>query len=247
MTYSINVHLLPCLADPKSLAGRTVVVIDVLRATTTIVHALAAGATAVIPCLEVDEARATAAELDQPCILGGERGGVQIEGFDLGNSPTEYTPEVVANTTVVFTSTNGTRAMQHADEAKLILIASFVNFSAVCDHLADAEAIDLICSGTEGEVTREDALLAGAIADELVRGRSEYSLNDQAVIAIDAWQSARFGMTQVPLVKRLKASQGGRNVLKIGQENDIEIAARIDEYDLVPVLNPKTGRIEAAK
>src|SRR5687767_8847167 len=85
------VHLLPDLVEPADLAGRTVVVIDVLRATTTICHALAAGAGAVVPCLEIDEARAKAGQVSGPVALGGERQGLRIEGFDLGNSPTEYT------------------------------------------------------------------------------------------------------------------------------------------------------------
>src|ERR1041384_8191351 len=109
MSRTINVHLLPILVEPHELAGKLVVVIDVLRATTMIIHALAAGAKAVIPFLEVAGARELAERLPGQAVLGGERGGNRIAGFDLGNSPLEYTPAAVGGKTLVFTTTNGTR------------------------------------------------------------------------------------------------------------------------------------------
>src|SRR5262245_6050961 len=139
----IDVYLLPALVEPAELAGKTAVVIDVLRATTTIIHALAHGATQVVPCLEVEEAveRASSLARDKQAetlvLRGGERGGRQITGFELGNSPAEYSREVVAGKTVVFTTTNGTRAMQRCREARRVLVGAFVNFSAVCRELAD--------------------------------------------------------------------------------------------------------------
>src|SRR5438067_13583166 len=99
----LDVYLLPDLVESAALAGEMVVVIDVLRATTTIIHALAAGAREVVPCLEIDEARGVAGRLGKAAVLGGERGGVAIAGFDLGNSPAEYTRERVGGKTVVFT------------------------------------------------------------------------------------------------------------------------------------------------
>jgi len=128
----IDVYLLPALVEPADLAGKAVAVIDVLRATTTIIQALAAGAAEVIPCLEVEEARRIAVPLGGRAVTGGERGGKQIPGFDLGNSPAEFTPERVAGKTVVFTTTNGTRAMQRCKEARRVLVAAFTNLSAVC-------------------------------------------------------------------------------------------------------------------
>src|SRR5262245_43573743 len=107
----VNVHLLPQLAPPGCLAGGLAVVIDVLRASTTIVHALAAGCTDVRPCLEVDEARALADGMRAgKVVLGGERDGVSLTGFDLGNSPREYTAQSCKDRSVVLTTTNGTRA-----------------------------------------------------------------------------------------------------------------------------------------
>jgi len=250
----IDVYLLPALVEPAELAGKVAVVIDVLRATTTIVHALASGAAEVVPCLEVEQAAAlTRDEQARTLVLrGGERGGKQIPGFDLGNSPAEYSRDIVAGKTIAFTTTNGTRAMQRCRLARRVLIGAFVNFSAVCRELATEPEIALVCAGTDGHVTREDALLAGAIVVDVARdsiaGDPPRSgglcrLNDQAQIAADAWQTAVRGLTDRPLGVLLTGSRGGRNLIDIGQENDIEIAAQIDRFDIVPELDLATWRI----
>jgi 2-phosphosulfolactate phosphatase len=241
-TRQIDVFLLPSLAEPEQLAGRTCVVIDVLRATTTIVHALAAGATQIVPCLEVDEARRVAAEIGAAAVLGGERAGGKIAGFDLGNSPGEYTRASVGAKTLVFTTTNGTRALARCKQSERVLIGAFVNFSAICGELAGAEPIALLCGGTDGEVTREDALLAGAIVTELKRS-GPVTLNDQAEIAADAWQTAVRYLTDRPLGMTLRASRGGRNLMGMGHESDIDLAAQIDKFDIVPQLDLATWRI----
>ena len=252
----IDVFLLPALAQPEELAGRTVVVIDVLRATTTIVQALASGATQVVPCQEIADARDLAIELPRPLLLGGERGGKQIPGFDLGNSPSEYGRDVVAGKTIVFSTTNGTRAMLRCKAAGRVLIGSFLNFSALCRELGTDERIALVCAGTDGHVTREDTLLAGAIVDDLCRsplraapsrsGTDGYELNDQAEIAADAWQNAVRVLTDRPLGITLRDSRGGRNLIDIGQEDDIDLAAQIDKFDIVPELDLASWRIRVA-
>src|SRR5439155_27017862 len=132
----VQVHLLPDLAPPGRLSRGLAVVIDVLRSTTTMIHALASGCIAVRPCLEVEEARQLAGQMRAGrVLLGGERGGLACPGFDLGNSPTEYTAKACCGTTVVLTTTNGTRACHRAAEAERVLIAGFVNYSAVCEQL----------------------------------------------------------------------------------------------------------------
>src|SRR5579862_6055151 len=141
----LHVHLLPALVEPEELAASTVVVIDVLRASTTINQALAEGATEVIPCLEVEEARRIAAGLPSGLtVLGGEREGLRIPDFDLGNSPGEYRPDTVAGKTVVFTTTNGTRAMIACRAASRVLVGAFVNWSAVCKMLPEGGPIHLL-------------------------------------------------------------------------------------------------------
>jgi len=232
------------LVDPVELEGKAVVVIDVLRATTTIVHALAAGASEVAPCEEIEDAKKLAATLGAQAVLSGEREGLPIPGFDLGNSPAEYTRERVGGKTLVFTTTNGTRAMHRCRHAARVLLGAFVNFSAICRELADDEQIALICAGTDGHVTREDTLLAGAMVDDLARTRKR-ELNDQAEIAADAWQTAVRLLTDRPLGIMLRDSRGGRNLIETGQENDIDLAAQIDKFDIVPRLDLATWRIRS--
>src|SRR5437588_13012226 len=132
----VRVHLLPELAPAGGLAGGVAVVVDVLRATTTIVHALAAGCTSVRPCATVEEARELAGQMRAGrVLLGGERGGAPLPGFDLGNSPREYTAKLCHGSTLVLTTSNGTRALVRAAEAERTILAAFVNYSAVCEQL----------------------------------------------------------------------------------------------------------------
>jgi 2-phosphosulfolactate phosphatase len=240
MSKHCNVYLLPALASPAEFQGTTAIVIDVLRATTTIIYALAAGATKVIPVLTVEEARNKADGLKPRPLLGGERGGECIEGFDLGNSPTEYTRERLSGKTLVVTTTNGTRAMQHARHASRLLLGAFVNFGAICRELQGASEVSILCAGTDGQITREDTLLAGAIADDLMRSTcaAETVFNDQAEIAADAWRALLREIEEgKPLTAHLRSSQGARNLIELGMERDIDIAAEIDRFDLVPELD----------
>jgi 2-phosphosulfolactate phosphatase len=184
------------------------------------VHALAVGAVEIAPFLSVEDARRLAEQIGDKAVLSGERGGVPIPGFDLGNSPAEYTPDRVAGKTVVFTTTNGTRALERCKLAKRVLIAAFANFSAVCRELTDENEVAIVCAGTDGHVTREDTLLAGAIVTDLAREK-QAQLNDQALLAADAWQTAVRLMTDRPLGIMLRDSRGGRNLIDTGQENDI--------------------------
>src|SRR5207244_4002267 len=143
--------LVPSLLDPKQLSGSVAVVIDVLRATTSIVYGLAAGCTEVRPCAEIDEAKALAATFPKRrALLAGERQGKQIPGFDLGNSPREFTAKKCKDKTLILTTTNGTRAIARALAAERLLIAGFVNFSAVCEQLGhDARPVHIVCAGYE--------------------------------------------------------------------------------------------------
>jgi 2-phosphosulfolactate phosphatase len=256
---SIQAHFLPQLTTPDELAGQTVVVIDVLRATSVITTALANGAARVIPCLEVDEARQIARALPAgQALLGGERHGLPIEGFDLGNSPADYTAERVNGRTLVFTTTNGTRAMRQCHQAGRVLIGSFLNLRAIVAALTETESVHLLCAGTNGSITREDVLLAGAITwgltlpDNPAMAGEWYrcQLNDQARLARDAWQVAR-PPAELPFVeaepiwlwKALTATQGGRNLKGIGLERDITACAALDRYDIVPRLDTASWEI----
>jgi len=257
MTNVLNVYGLPKLADPEELAGATVVVIDVLRASTTIVAALESGAKEVIPCLEVDDALEIAEQLPAgDFVLGGERGGLPIEGFHLGNSPCEYTYDRVAKQTVVFTTSNGTRAIDRAQQAERVLIGAFVNASAVLEELVGREQIHLMCAGTDGELTREDVLLAGMLVERISRlGGMIYEQNAQAVVARETWLAAfalplALGAEKLEperLAAELSNSLGGKNLLEIGLDRDIIDAARIDRFRGVPELDRETFRLRLAQ
>jgi 2-phosphosulfolactate phosphatase len=235
----VCVHLLPQLAAPGRLAGALAVPVDVLRATTTIVHALAAGCTCVRPCAELDEAREVADHLPAgKVLLGGERGGRPVPGFDLGNSPREYTPGRCKGTTLVLTTSNGTRAILRAAEAARALIAAFVNFSAVCEQIRlDPRPLHIVCAGAEGEPCLEDTLLAGALVDVLC-DEVEVRLNDSARLAWDCFEN--HGRI---LAGALEISQGGVHLREIGCAEDVAAAADVDRFALVPELRRDPLRI----
>ena len=191
----LNVYDLPRLVEPEALAGGTAVVIDVLRSTTTIAYALAAGAKEVIACREVSDALALAAHLPaEQAILGGERHGVRIDGFALGNSPEEYTPERVRGKTVLLTTTNGTRAMDHARLAEEVWVAALVNASAMVKRLLGREHVHILCAGTDGRPSEDDILMAGLLVERLQdRTGTAYHQNTGATEAREFW-SKSFGL-----------------------------------------------------
>jgi 2-phosphosulfolactate phosphatase len=234
----VFVHLLPSLIEPGALRSGVAVVIDVLRATTVMVHALAAGCDAVIPCLEIDEARAIAARLPRgSTLLAGERKGLPIDGFDLGNSPGSFTPEVCAGKTVVMTTTNGTRALLACLDAERILVAAFPNFATTSQALhLELRPVHLVCAGTDGRISYEDSLLAGAFAQHFkdLGGRL---LNDQAEIVAGLWAKVEDAIwfkandpatAPNPLARYVRRGRGGQRVSELGLEDDIQAASELN-------------------
>jgi 2-phosphosulfolactate phosphatase len=247
----LNVYTLPTHVAERDLAGSTVVVIDLLRATTTICHALAAGATEVVPFREIDETLAAAAtDGREKVVLGGERGGVIIDGFDLGNSPAEYTPASVGGRRVFITTTNGTRALHHARLARRVVVGAVVNLSAVVASIKDEPRVDFLCAGTGGAETLEDILAAGAILDRLQKtGSGKRQLNDAAQTAAREWRLLA-GKAEVAgrtveeqLALKLRDTLGGRNLMEVGNEADLPDCAAIDRFDIVPELDAANWRI----
>jgi 2-phosphosulfolactate phosphatase len=238
----LHVHLHPALLPPGRLSGALAIVIDVLRASTTIVHALAAGCTAVLPVVEVEEARALAGRMRAgKVILGGERGGKPIPGFDVGNSPREYTPEVCRAAAAVLSTTNGTRVLCQAAEADRVLVAGFVNFSAICEQIAaEARSIHLLCAGTKGEVALEDVLLAGALV-EAVFPDVDFELDDAARVAWDCFLQHRSCLEAAVLYGR-----SGAQLMSLGYDQDIHDALRIDRFLIAPELQRQPLRLEIA-
>jgi 2-phosphosulfolactate phosphatase len=214
------------------------VVGDVLRATTTIVTALAAGCRAVLPCAEVEEARALARSLPGKVLLGGERGGRPLPGFDLGNSPGEYTPAVCRDATLVLTTSNGTRALLHASSAEAVLVAAFVNLRAVCEHLrGEARPVHVLCAAEAGQPALEDVLLAGALVQAL-DADGPTQLDDSARLAL-----ACFGMYGHDLEAALRLGGGGARLLALGYDEDIRAAAGLDRFTLVPEVRRDPLRV----
>ena len=205
------------------LAGRHAVVIDVLRASSSMVMALNNGASEIRLVATPEEAREVAATLTPGSyLLGGERGGVCIEGFDLGNSPREYTRQRVAGKILVFTTTNGTEAVRACAElGAAIWIGGLINAPAIA-RVISACGVDivLVCAGTEGTAGRDDAYAAGAIAECIYRGGT-HQLDDSAAIAMGFYREEDDSGKRPPAGDVLRASQGGRNLIELGLGNDI--------------------------
>jgi 2-phosphosulfolactate phosphatase len=244
---SVFVHLLPALIPPCSLRGGVAVVLDVLRATTTMIHALAAGCLAVVPCLEIDEARRVAGTFPAgSALLAGEREGVPIAGFDLGNSPSAFTPGVCRGKTLVMTTTNGTRAILSCLDADRVLVGAFVNLRATVRSLSeDGRPVHIVCAGTDGLISAEDTLLAGVIATRLM-DRGLILANDEAWIAWgwgSKWNPSRVEEASKVRVALLSSGRGGQRVTELGLMTDIRDAAEMDRFELVAELRRDPIRI----
>jgi 2-phosphosulfolactate phosphatase len=249
----LRMHTLPRNVREEDLAGSTVVVVDVLRATTSICEAIASGATEVVPFRDVEETRAAAQTAGrEKVVLGGERSGVRIEGFDLGNSPTEYTPNVVGGRAVFMTTTNGTQAMYHARLAHRVVIGAIVNLSSVVESVMREPRIDILCAGSNGQETLEDILAAGAIIERLtVTPMADWVQNDAAKAAAREWRTVvddahRTGRSiEEQLAEEFRETLGGRNCIATGNEADLRECARIDRVSVAPMLGTKNWRITA--
>lgn len=248
----VFVHLLPTLIPPGTIDGRVAVAIDVLRATTVMVRALGAGVSAVYPCVEIDEARAVAAGFPAGgALLGGERQGLPIDGFDLGNSPDDYTPERCRGKALVMTTTNGTRAIAACLPANVVLVSSFENAGATVGAAWDAAAagrdIHLVAAGTDGHISFEDTLLAGALLASLEKLGAR-AANDQALIASGFWSDAARSLADgATLESLIRLGRGGRRVAEIGLEPDLAAVSRRDVSTVTAVLRREPVRLEAVQ
>jgi len=203
---------------PGGAAGTQCVAIDQLRATSTIVTALAHGAAAVHAVASVEDARRLKRS-NPAALLAGERGGLPLEGFDLGNSPRAFTPERVGGREIILTTTNGTGALGACRGAETILAASMLNLSAVIAALSASPLPRvLLCAGTGRDFSLEDALVAGAIAQEIAPGHPAAALH----------RSVR---SELPAVWRRTVN--GRQLVALGLGEDIAWSAQRDLFSLV--------------
>lgn len=234
----LHLHLLPPPAIPSTDSAA---VIDLLRASTTITRALDAGARRVIPCLHAAEARAhrdrliAAGSPAGSILLGGERAGILIPGFDLDNSPAAYTPDRLSDRTLIFTTTNGTRALLAARTASPCIVACLNNLAAAAARLPADRHTHLVCAGTHGQISLDDVLCAGALAHILLDRGFTLPPDDPPRIALALRCAAR---SPEALLAVLRDSRGGRNLIDLGLDADIADCARIDSTATVPTLSP---------
>jgi 2-phosphosulfolactate phosphatase len=224
--------------DELQLRDKNIIVIDVLRASTTITVALNNGAREIIPVASVESAVKISGSLfGEVTLRGGERNGKMIEGFNLGNSPLEYTETAVRGKSIIYCTTNGSVAMAKSRYAKMLIVASFVNLSAVVDFMkSENKDFLIICAGrlnSLGQFSLEDSVCAGLIIQKLSKIEGlEFDLTDAAQAAL-ALQKA-FGKS---IFKLLKSTEHGKLLTEIGMADDLKVCAEIDSVPVLPMLN----------
>ncbi|WP_298737012.1 2-phosphosulfolactate phosphatase [uncultured Chitinophaga sp.] len=230
---SLEVCLSPALLHLYDVKNSIVVIIDVLRATSTICTALYNGAARVIPVASVEECVNIGRQLD--AITAGERDGKIAEGLAYGNSPFEYPRDFIAGKTVVLTTTNGTKLLHMAKDAVQIITGSFPNLSAVCDYLvAQGQNVILGCAAWKDRVNMEDTLFAGAVVS---RTREHFSVNcDSALAAETLYNSARND-----LYGFMKQASHFQRLSRYGLERDIRYCLTPDGANVLPLL--KNGEL----
>ena len=242
----IDVAFTPAGLSRMEVAGRTVLVIDVLRATTTMCAALANGARACVPVGTIEEAMRLATTLERrEILLAGERGSLRIDGFDLGNSPLEMTEQVVRGKTVIMTTTNGTEALLATGLATGVYIAAGVNVSAAATRarevLAETDDLLVLCAGREGEFGLDDAFTAGRLLLGALEGRRPtHGVNDAALVCLDL--ARRYSTWLRPLM----AARAGRELVRLGFRDDVVLAATQDRYPLLPQFSDRRITVRAA-
>lgn len=221
----------------KDVAYKSVVVTDILRASTTITTAIANGASYIIPVSIPEEAFTLAEKYKKGIILGGERDNMRIDGFHLGNSPMEYSASFVNNKPIIFCTTNGTRAINACSSAEKVIIASFLNISASCRYLSRQKDIIILCSGKKGRFCMEDSVFAGAFIDFFCRiSGHNVDKSDSAIAAEILYKNY-----SSDILSMLQHCEHGKSLFQTGFGGDLALCARIDVTKVVPVY--QNGKI----
>lgn len=215
----------------EDVRNRTVVVIDALRACSTIVTALDRGARAVLPVPDMAEAGKIASNLDPDVYrLGGERDGDKIEGYHLGNSPLEYTRDVVENRDVILNTTNGTQALTRATSAEHLVAACFLNAQRVVDFVrAVDDQVTIVCAGRQNRLALEDALCAGLLLDRLWDQEEPDVVTDSAHTVFTLYQT-----DQDDLGAALRGANHAESLVEQGYEDDLDYCFRTDALPVLP-------------
>lgn len=242
MTMKIDTYLTAHLPESEDVFNDSIVImIDVLRASSTICSALFHGAKEIISTEGLDKAVKVYNSLSREVrFLGGERAGIKPDGFDAGNSPSEYSDEKVHNRSVIITTTNGTRIFQRAKMAQFRLVGAFVNHSAIIDFImkniqksdSSLSKICFVCAGNNGNFSFEDALCAGAMIDRLVNRLPIFELSDSSEAARNLFNVHKDNLMEF-ILTREHASQ----LAKLGFQADIEDCLTFDKYNVVPLVN----------
>ncbi|MEJ2904752.1 2-phosphosulfolactate phosphatase [Pedobacter panaciterrae] len=229
MQKSIEVCLTPALLDLYAIEDSIVVVIDVLRATSSIVYGIDNGATAIIPVANVEDCLNYS---DKGFLLAAERDGQVVEGYDFGNSPFSYTTEKVGGRTVVLTTTNGTKALHMARKrAHQVVMGSFLNLQALCNWLKiQDKSVLLLCAGWKDKFNLEDTLFAGAVVAEL---RKEFThFDDSSVAAEDLYKLAKDDLRSY-----LHKSSHSHRLAELNIEEDVRFCLQLNLCQAIPVMD----------
>lgn len=227
MKRNIDVCLSPELIGLYDLEGKIVVVVDILRATSVMVTAMAHGAKEIIPVATLDEAKSY---LEKGLLCAAERGGAQVEGFPLDNSPFSYMNEEIKGQPIVITTTNGTLAITKSTSADEVLVGAFLNIKAVADYIIRQDKDVIVhCAGWKGKTNMEDTLFAGALVELLEQ--SHDLACDTAHLSLKYYQSVKDN-----LFETVKNSAHAKRLNKLHVIKDIEFCVQQSIYDLVPVL-----------
>jgi 2-phosphosulfolactate phosphatase len=224
---TIDVCLSPDLMHLYEVRDKTVVVVDILRATSCMTTAFAFGIKSITPFAKLEDCLSMR---EKGYFTAGERDGKKVEGFDLGNSPFEYMEEKLRDKRIAFTTTNGTQAIAKSEGAKEIVIGSFLNLSAVTEYLSKRDNnILVVCAGWKGKVNLEDTLFAGALVD-MLRDNTEPDC-DAPLVAQRLYRQAKDDLFEF-----LKDSSHVKRLAKLNIYKDIRFCLTPDQYSVVPVL-----------
>jgi len=209
-----------------------VVIIDIFRATTTIIAAFENGIDKIIPVATLEEAREYKAK---GFLTAAERNGEIVKGFDFGNSPLGLQKEMIENKTLVLTTTNGTRAIEIAKSVHKVIIGAFTNISVVCDFLEKEDKdVLLLCAGWRGRFNLEDTLFAGAVAHNLSQNLRFRNLSDSTIASIQMYEKGKDD-----LYAFLSEASHRKRLSKLNLEEDIIYCLTKDQSEIVPVLEGK--------
>jgi 2-phosphosulfolactate phosphatase len=223
--------------DELQLREKNVIVLDVLRASSTITVALNNGAREIIPVANIESAVKISGSLfGEVTLRGGERNGKIIEGFNLGNSPLEYSETAVKGKSIIYCTTNGSVAMAKSRYARTLAVGSFINLTATTDFIRNENKDFLfICAGRAnsiGNFSLEDVVCAGMMIQNLLKAESlEVDLSDSAKAAHALSKS--FGRS---ILKMLKTSEHGKYLIEVGFVEDLKICAQVDSVPVLPIL-----------